>query len=161
MVRVGIVQAKRTELSTRAAERFKTGVGRLRLGGAGAATAPQPIIVPVTKSRDASRSLATPLFCAAVERTLWSGARCQRFMLFQRKTILLTSAEGWRLTGTGQKDQAVSARSPVSSSGYAKWKPEALRRAGTTRWLSRIVASAISPKARRSANAGTRSSVGR
>jgi hypothetical protein len=49
VVRVGIVQAKRTELPIRTAERFKTGVGSLRLGGCGAAGAPHPIVEPATR----------------------------------------------------------------------------------------------------------------
>ena len=68
-------------------------------------------------------------------------------MLSQRKSF-------FRRCRTARKTQR-------SSSGYSKLNPTALKRAGKTRSLSRMVASAISPKASRKRKGGTRSSVGR
>src|ERR1700679_31243 len=74
-VRVGMVQARWTELPIRTAERFRTGVGRLRLGGCGAAGAPQPTV------EIASRT--------AMVRLLMRGAKTRSlgFMLSQRKSF--------------------------------------------------------------------------
>jgi hypothetical protein len=68
VVRDGMVQAKRTESPMRTAERFWTGVGKLRLGGSGAAGVPQPIMI---RSSDSARA----------------ETRSLRFMHFKRKSF--------------------------------------------------------------------------
>jgi hypothetical protein len=153
VVCVGMVQARWTELPIRTAERFKTGVGRLRLGGWGAAGAPQPIVEPAGKI--ASRT--------AIARLLMRGAKTRdlRFMLSQRKSFFVCRTFWRKLLPTGPYDDRRTPRRPASSSGYSKLNPKALNRAGKTRSLTRRVASAISPKASRNANAGTGNSVGR
>jgi hypothetical protein len=103
VVLAGIVQARCMESPIRPADRFTTGVGRLRLGGAGAAGAPQPTMVPTIVHAMPSGRAKT---------------RSLPFMLFKRKSFF-----SWRQNrpqgGVKLRIFEVEARSVQASRHYA------------------------------------------